>query len=379
MNKTRCYLVLALINFIAYSQASADNYPNLEGDYWLKLQLNKDISYKDSDNSTIDNSMKYSNYFLEYSPEFKLNLTNRSSFINKWSFLNLKSPNEDKQNIFFEDEGLVLNKLYYKFEQDDLFFLIGKFEPNYALGHDEKLNSAIWGSDYADEYRLQNKLGVGLSAKINLDNYGKHLISINSFYNDDTDLSESTITRRDLTLGDAGKAGNTDSLSSYTLSLSGKDIYNIPEFFYNISYRNIDAGNTLANISDESGYSFSIGNKNNFSSLNIFTFAEYSNIQNFNSTNDRFGPEFSDNIVAANYEYLTLITSFKYQNWSLNLNRLTKDVDVTGLSNANQNELSVGYDINDNLVLTLGRKYEKDSSNVRKSSFGLMLYSSKDF
>ena len=150
-------------------------------------------------------------------------------------------------------------------------------------------------------------------------------------------------------------------------------------FFYNISYRNIDAGNTLANISDESGYSFSIGNKNNFSSLNIFTFAEYSNIQNFNSTNDRFGPEFSDNIVAANYEYLTLITSFKYQNWSLNLNRLTKDVDVTGLSNANQNELSVGYDINDNLVLTLGRKYEKDSSNVRKSSFGLMLYSSKDF
>ena len=366
--------------FLISNQLFAKSYPNIEGKYWFKLQLDKDISYKDNDDNTIDNSMKYSNYFLEYSPKFKLNLNSRSSIINKWSLQSLKSPDNDKKNSFFNDEGIILNELYYHYEKDDLALSVGKYEPDFALAYDEYFNSGIWGSDYADEYRVQNKLGIRLNAKINLDDYGNHIISLNSFYNDDTELSQTMLTRRRLVVQDVGKAGSAKSLSSYILAIRGKDIYNMPNFFYNIAYRNIDAGNTALPISDESGYAISLGNSQEFfNALNLFTFVEYSKINNFNSTNDRFGPEFFALNLPGNYKYLTLMLAVKYQNWSINFNKLTKDIAIAGLNKAQQDEISLTYAIKDNLAVSIGRKYEKDNNLTKKSSFGLMLFNSKSF
>jgi len=375
--------MIRIFHFIVFSlfsfSALAETYPNIKGDYWIKLQTDRISDYSDSNSITNDSDLKSSDTFIEAKPRFELNFKDYLALQTSWVLLNVKAPERVGSDRAFDDQGLVLEELFLNFKQDDAEFSVGKINPNFGLAWNEDFESGIWGADYGDEYRIVGRLGLEIKAKLDLEDYGHHIVSVNSFFNDETGLEEAIFTRRDNVSSSKGQAGNSGGLSSYTLSFSGKDFYNLPGLFYEFSYRNLDAGKGAGDVSDEEGYSLGVGSYHDFGDLRVVPFIEYAKINNFNSINNRFGPEFGDNSLPGDYEYLSMMLTLNFRNWSLHMNRLEKDYDYEIKSGSNQMEYSVSYEFKNGVSLSLGRKDEEDSSAVEQTTLGAMLYLKRSF
>ncbi|MCB2053822.1 MAG: hypothetical protein KDE35_06210 [Geminicoccaceae bacterium] len=118
----------------------------------------------------------------------------------------------------FEDEGLYVEELYAAWQWERTNLLGGKFDPAFGLASDAA--PGIYGSDFADDYELTERLGLGAGFAFDAGG-GEHRLDAATFVADTTALSGSTITDRgELDRSDGGPS-NTGDLRSFTLMLQG--------------------------------------------------------------------------------------------------------------------------------------------------------------
>jgi hypothetical protein len=369
------YLIICIFALFSVN-ASAKDKSKISGDIHYKLQFQQIKDYSDDLANTDNNDYEVGNHVVEAYPRLKIDYSDNISIHSAWHILQLKTGNQ-KDDRYFEDIGATLEELYLSSTNNVTDFFIGKFNPKFGKAWDWDMKTGIWGSDIAELYKLTAKIGLGFNIKTNLEEYGKHKISFASFYNDNTDLNNSIISKRELYEDSVlGRAGDTGGLSSYTVNLYGEEIDKLPSLFYNASYRYVKQGGQVVGVGAEEGFSLAVGAnykiKDNFY---IHPFAEYTKINNFNSFNNKFNKEngFS-NFQIADSEFTTYSIVFSYIDWSFNYNKIFRDFEYSAKeSSYDHHEYSLTYKLINNMDLSFGKKKFQLSDGETVSEVSLLL------
>ncbi len=289
----------------------------------------------------------------------------------------LYQPQEIKKNSYFNNQGIILKNLYLKFHNDDAEFYLGKVSPIFAYAWHNDNDNGNFYDEFSNDYAIAQKLGAGLKIKLNLEDLGNHNIDLSSFYNDDTGLSKSIITRRDIRNDRVGNSANKP-FSSYAINYSAKDFFNLPSLFYNISYRNIKSN--LDNIKDESGFAVGVGSNLEISEdFSIKTYLEYINIENFNSVNDRYNLEFDlIDRLPSDYQYLLFLLSLKYKFWHIGYNNQQRNIDNSIETKETSEEFSLKYRFKNGIYI-LGSRQEITGETKKSTIAGFVLGFKSEF
>ena len=138
----QCFKIILCI-FVFLGNLSAESIQiSFEND--IKLRFDNIRNYSDDDVTTNDSSLNDSTAMLELYPKLDFAFKEGASIKTSWVFELLKDP---AANNDFQGEGLVLDELYFSFENEDAEFFIGKVNPNFAYLWNYNLNSGIWTSD----------------------------------------------------------------------------------------------------------------------------------------------------------------------------------------------------------------------------------------
>lgn len=206
------------------------------GSYFLNLQvdrtLNKNAGVK-----------PFSNLFFE--------LDDFSWYVNFGKFLSFNGAVKMDQvrtitrASAFRAEGLRVSELYATIYLDPVRLYGGKIHPRFGKAWD--INAGLYGSDFAEEYELEEKLGIGLAIDLNGPVFGRHTLAVETFVEDTSFLSNSIFARPRITDADVirprrlrrsdGGVGNTGTLfDNFTITLDGDKIAGLPGFAYNFGF-----------------------------------------------------------------------------------------------------------------------------------------------
>ena len=158
----------------------------------------------------------------------------------------------DREGVFVEE--LKLN-YQHSIEDHSVQIFIGKFNPAFGTAWDAR---GIWGEDFAEDYEITEKLGVGGAFTLQTASLGIHTVSASSFFSDTSALSQSIISTRGRTNKRDGGAANTEDLSSYAIALDGEQLGGITGLNYHFAYRHLKRGDANIGADDESGYAVTI-------------------------------------------------------------------------------------------------------------------------
>lgn len=284
---------------------------------------------------------------------------------------------------FFQSQNLHLSELALNYNYKQLSLLAGKFDTNFGKAWEK--SDGIWVNEIGREYQQGKKLGLGSIYRAgDKKTTGEYVFGLSVFNNDRSSLNDSLIT-------DGYKPIATRNLQSYVGSL---DIYydfgNKELLSYHFAYLNLatdTAENSPRLIGDESGWTANMDYKypvnDNFL---INGFIEYAAIKNIYN---------ADNIYKKT-DFLTVnLTSYIFNDYYLTLaranrsqNAITTNIDSYFLDYKNINEISVGYNVNNNipalngLGVALGYKKTETDNNVnpvKNHAVGLMIKYKKEF
>lgn len=85
--------------------------------------------------------------------------------------------------------GLYMDTLDLEANLGNWTFTAGKYEPNFGFAWD--ITFGPWGSRYAEDYELTERMALGAAYTFNT-SFGKHTLAVNTFFADTTIFSESS-------------------------------------------------------------------------------------------------------------------------------------------------------------------------------------------
>ncbi len=274
-------------------------------------------------------------------------------------------------DIWFDRHGLFAEELKFNFEKDNYAVWAGKFNPGFGTAWD--YGRGIWSEDFAEGYEITQKIGLGGSYTYENEKLGNHTLSATSFFADTTALSKGTISGLDKAKLADGGAGNTEDLSSFTVSVDGEKLVGVENLSYHLGYRFLaeQDANRDATTDDESGFAAAVNYAIDVNpDLGFDVLLEYAGIDNNGGTKD------------SNYDYYTasVITKIR-QNWNVTTSYTKREIDATGSANDFDDylfQLSGGYDFKNGLTADVGYR-KTDESNQEADILGFMLRYSKEF
>jgi hypothetical protein len=146
-------------------------------------------------------------------------------------------------------EGAYVEQIYGMFSFNPVEVYGGKIHPRFAKGWDA--TPGLYGTDFDEDYELTEKIGVG--GAITADFVGTHKLSVESFFNDTTFLSNSLFSRPNINDGDMlrpgharrtdGGAGNTGDFNNFDVVLEGGDLPHLKGLSYNLGWSRQKHGN----------------------------------------------------------------------------------------------------------------------------------------
>ena len=345
----------------AFSQdeKNATNYsePKLSGSVLYQLQGDQIISTSKRDS-------KSSNGFVYIEPNFGLHFDENWAVKTQWriqpnSVLTTRDKdNPERYRTFLSDNrgfaisetGLLIEELKLYYENEDLKFSAGKFDPSFGTAHRKSKRIGVFASQFAEDYNLREKLGANVTALLE----GSQ-ISFSSFFSDSTDLSRSAIKDRGKENKNNGLASNTGSFSSYSVLMEGENFLTIDNWFYNVGYRSL--GVDKEGRKRESGfvagseYLYKIGRE-----TSLIPFVELVRIENLAGENGRVA------------NFLTVAAIGKYAGWTAssslmirNIKRRNYTENLPKRSIDRQLQFSIGYKFTDNLTLDVSRAVIKEN------------------
>ncbi len=265
---------------------------------------------------------------------------------------------QDGRAILPQDMGLLVEELKLNFENEDLKFFAGKFDPKFGVAHNKAKRIGIFTAEFTEDYNLREKLGGGISALLE---HSK--ITVNTFFNDTTNLSGSAFNDRGRAKKSTNPAGGTSTPTSYSISMEGEDLFAVDNLFYNLGYRSLGVDGSVAG-KREQGYVFSMEylHKLGYDS-SLIPFFEVVKINNFSGQAGR------------NAVYTTAALMYKYSSWNASISNLTRGIkqnQADGSASGRQMQLSLGYKFTNNIALDITRsKIREDGKSG--SLLGAML------
>jgi hypothetical protein len=179
------------------------------------------------------------------------------------SHLTLEQVRSVDKNSLFRGEGAYVEQLYGTINLDPVRVYGGKIHPHFGRAWD--INPGLYGTDFAEDYELVEKNGVGVSLDFNA--FGRHTLYAETFFQDTSFLSNSVLSRPKITDPDVirpkslnvsdGGVSNTGRLDNFAFALEGTKLGNIDGLGYALGYarqQGSEAGGEL----DERSYVASI-------------------------------------------------------------------------------------------------------------------------
>jgi hypothetical protein len=230
-------------------QASSGTFP-IEGE--IDFELGNDyVAHSDDPGGEINDLYFTMEPYVRFSPTEFLSID--ALFI----FESVQDPAEGEDPVF-DDHGVFVEQLTLRLEQDRYAVFGGKFTPAFGIAWDEA--PGIYGADFAEDYEMVERIGVGFSLLLVEDGrFGSHALEASSFFIDTSSLSGSMITSRGRTRLSDGGAGNTEDLSSFAITLGGEDLGGIDELFYHAAYRMQARGDLDVSGSKEEAWVLALG------------------------------------------------------------------------------------------------------------------------
>jgi len=358
MKKNLLFSAVIFLSFFTSAQAKeTSQYPNISGNVLTQFQTDRIVSGNQK-------GIPSTNAFLYVESNVSLNIDSNWSVKTDWRMqpndtLTTRDPVYPERyrtilsrnrGLNISDEGLIIEELKLQFQNEDLKFVAGKFDPTFGTVFNKSKRMGIFTAQFAEDYNLREKIGAGITALLE-----DSKITFNSFFNDTTGLSSSALNNRGRASRNDGVAGNTGTLSSYSISADGSNLFGYENWFYNVGYRSLDADKTR-----ETGFVVGSEYLYKLSSLtSIIPLAEVVRINNFTGASGR----------TATYTTLSLIG--KYSSWTASITHLTRNITMSQAipkSTDKQLQLSVGYKFTNNITLDVTRATIKENGK----SAGLM-------
>lgn len=342
---------------VAAAQESRDaKYPNVSGQILFESRNDHLIT----SNKT---GISSNNAFINIEPDFSLN------FNDKWSVktglrifpMQTRQYNYPERSRTFlsenrginqDDTGIIVEELKLNFENEDMKFFAGKFNPTFGTMYRRSKRIGLFVTDITEEYELREKIGLGVAALLE-----DSEITFNGFFNDTTGLSGSGIKNRKREDKNDGLAGNTQTLSSYSVTMEGEKLFGINDLFYNVGYRSLGV-DKIQNNARETAYTFNVEYlKKIGKDTSLIPLIEVVKIKNFTGRENR------------NAEYITMSLIAKYSGWSASVANVIRNIDnnyptaTRSKSRDNLLQASVGYKFANNIAVDVSRANIKEDGH----------------
>lgn len=317
---------------VAYAKKS---YPYFTGEAVFELQTEEGYDSDDKDNERNNTFWR-----TEVSPKLSFN---RHVFMDGLLVMEPVQESDPGDNNFLDNEGVYIQELKLNYNKGPYAFFVGKFNPGFGIAWD--YGRGIWSEEFAEDYQIIEKLGVGGSYTLKTEKAGEHKLTASTFFTDTTGLSESVITGRGNVDKDDGGAANTEDFSSFVISLEGDGVAGVKNLYYQLAFRHLAQGDADAEGDDEQGVAATLGYVFPVvDNVEMDALLEYANIHHFDAgMEDR--------------EYLSgsLVTRF-FENWNVTVGYTKRNVEPEGEVDINDHLLQAtgGYDFGNGLTLDAG-------------------------
>lgn len=348
-------IILLFVASFAFSKIAnaAQQFPNVSGNILMQLEVDRILSSNKQ-------GVEQNNAYIYSEPKLSLNFNHNWSVKTEWRLQQnntLTTRDKDNperyrtfmnndRNFGFSEAGILIEQLKVHFQNEDMEFSAGKFDPTFGTAHNKAKRIGVFTSQFTEDYNLREKIGANLTALLE-----NSKITISSFFNDTTDLSKSSFNDRGRAQRSDNIAGNTGTLSSYAISMEGHNPFGIKNWNYNFGYRNLSVDNAVDRDS-EKGYV--VGSEYLYKASNdtyLIPFIEIVKINNFT------GESGKDAL------YTTIAGILRYSSWTASISSLKRDINSTNnksSSNGRQIQVSAGYKFTNNFTVDVSR------SNIRE-------------
>ncbi len=261
----------------------------------------------------------------------------------------VRDPDGDS---YFEDIGLYVEEIYVAGTAAGGWQgLIGKYDAAFGFAWD--LAPGLYGTDFAEDYELSERLG--LAASIPFTAFGEaQRVTFSGFTADSSALSDSLITRRGNVARADGGASNTNS-PSFAAALDG-DLSS--ELTYNVGLRWLQAG--FGDAADEYGAVAGVVYAPEFAGGDVELLGEAAWFKNYDATDD-------------DALYLTAGAAWGIDRWVVSGVYSMRDFE--GAETDHLATASVGYQILDNLSAGVGYRFGREGGET-SHTVGLLLSAS---
>ena len=335
-----------------FAFAKSQDLPIVSGKIFYQVQTDRIIN---SD----ENYARKPNGFLYVEPHISFNITDNWSIKNQLRFQpndtlttrDAKNPERyrsflsNDRKVSLKDNGLLVEEIKIQYENEDMRLSLGKFDPTFGTAHRKEKRIGVFTSQFTEDYNLREKMGINVVALLE-----NAQLSVSSFFNDNTNLSDSAIDKRGIDGKSRGLAGGTKSFSSYSVSLEGDNLLALKNWFYYFGYRSLEVKNSFVNnlyrdreqaVALSSEYKHKLGKK-----TSLIPFAEAVYVKN------------SSGIKNRNSAYLTTAVIGQYSSWNASGSYVLRNINNKQIHNNKtdrQLQFSIGYKFDNNIALDVSR------------------------
>ena len=353
--KKQDFLFAGAALFLAWpTKVLAEEKPVFSADAVIEMQNEYAL---DSDDPDLDGR---NNVFLraEMAPNLRLN---DNFFIDGVIVLEPVQDFDANEDNFFEETGIFIEEIKLNFKHGPWRAFIGKFNPAFGIAWD--YGRGIWGEDFAEDYEITERLGVGASYRFETEQAGTHTLTASTFFADTSVLSDSIGTGRDRTSKHDGGSANTEDFSSFALSLEGEDVAGIENLYYKLGYRHQAQGNADSGGDDETGGVITLGYSAPVSDrTEAKVFLEYAGIGNFDT-------------MLEDRNYLTASIGVTFdERWIGTVSYTNRQIVADGGEDYDDNllQISAGYDFGQGTTAELGWRHT-DEEDINTDIMGVLV------
>ncbi len=314
----------------------------------------------DSDNS----DSEVNSLYTTISPYLIFSLTEHLALETALVFETVRDPDAGEDN-YFENEGLYTEEIKLSYEGDNYSVFAGKFDPSFGSAWD--LTPGVYGTEFAEDYQLLERIGAGGSYTLGEDETGEYTVTANAFFADTTLFSDSLFESRGDVDKDDGGLSNTEGFSSYSVTLDGENAAGIEGFNANLGYRSQAEGDADTGLDTEHGYvaganyTFALSE-----AVEANVIGEWAGLRNLDGTDDEA-------------DYYTAGIGIAVGNWNAATSWTGRNIDSTADdTNDDLYQASVGYTFSNGMTFDVGYKHT-DVSDIDTDTLGGLLTYTYEF
>jgi hypothetical protein len=334
------------------------SYPSVSGS--ISVELQNDTTYHNDDPDEERNDL-----YTTTEPEIIFTLM-KGLTIRALATLEPVSDPQPREDRVFEDHGMYIADLELAFERDWFRFHAGKYTVNFGRAWD--ITPGVYGTDFAEDYELAERIGFGASVTIGNSAVGSHTIGIDTFFLDTSILAESAPQRRDRTFLSQGGPANTEDFSSFGISLDGADMPYLPGLSYHIAYAHQAPGKEGGDSEPNRLVALGLAYSFEYAGFTFNPMIEY--VKNVNA----------EGVRDQETSYGTIGLGVEWGRWNAAIANTWRYTHVPGGTDNDDNnfQISAGYAFDFGLSVDLGWKLTEEAQ-IESQTFGILAAYSYEF